>query len=128
MVKRSLRWDGMIRKFFPSTAILSHNPLFKMAGRINDFVWSRIFTEFRTLPPNHLRVRVGVGNQIFNNQILCLESGKDFWLNAFAHQICGLNSAIVEIGCGYGRKPMHLLNYHIQGDRIRPSNIRKLVC
>ena len=77
----------------------------------------RLFSEFKTLPPNHLRVRVGVGNRIFNNQVHCLTSGYNFWLQLFAHQLCKLDSNIVEIGCGYGRKATHLAKYFIQGER-----------
>lgn len=117
MVKRSRRWDGLFRKFFPSTATLSRNPLFKIAGAVNDRVWRLFFSDFRQLPPNHLRVRVGVGNQLFNNQLLCLKSGTNYWFNAFAHGLCKFDSNIVEIGCGYGRKPMHLKNYEMQGEK-----------
>lgn len=118
MVKRSRKWDGLLRTWFPSTATLSRNPLFKLAGWVNDSWWKLFFSEFRQLPPNHLRVRVGVGNQIFNNQFLCLRSGTNFWFNAFAHQLCRLDSNIVEIGCGYGRKPMHLKNYTLQSEKF----------
>ena len=118
MVERSKRFDGMIRRWIPSSATLSYNPLFKLVGYGSDVFWNLIFKEFRQLPPNHLRVRVGVGNQMFRNQHLCLRSGTNYWLNAFADQICRFDSNIVEIGCGYGRKAYHLLNYELQGQRF----------
>lgn len=113
-----IKSDSLIRRYLPSTATLSRNPLFKIAGRLCDGVCSRFFPEFRELPPNHLRVRVGVRNKVFLNQVLCLKSGYNFWLHAFASRLCDLNSQIVELGCGYGRKAMHLRNYYMQGTRF----------
>ena len=89
-----------------------------MAGYVSDFVASRLFREFRQLPPNHLRVRVGVRNRVFLNQVHCLNSGVNFWLHAFSAGMCSLNSDIVEIACGYGRKPMHLKKFEMQGERF----------
>jgi len=104
MIKRNKLIDGLLRRIVPSTATLSYNPIFKFAGSINDFLVRRLFSEVRRLPPNHLRVRVGVGNAIFNNHIFCLLSGRNYWLNAFSDGLCNLESNIVELGCGYGRK------------------------
>jgi SAM-dependent methyltransferase len=118
LVKRSKRFDRFFRRFFPSTATLSRNWLFKGVGYVNDFLMRRLFSEFRALPPNHLRVRVGVGNRIFNNHVLCLLSGTNFWIQLFANGLCKLNSNIVEIGCGYGRKGVHLAKFQIQGERF----------
>ncbi|OED43998.1 hypothetical protein AB833_02625 [Chromatiales bacterium (ex Bugula neritina AB1)] len=77
--------------------------------------------EFRSLPPNHLRVRVGVGNKLFNNHAHCLLSGFNFWIDLFSNGRCALDSSIVELGCGYGRKAAHLKNYSIQGDEFTGS-------
>lgn len=110
--------DSFFRRYLPSTATLSRNPLFRIAGRLCDGVCNRFFPEFRDLPPNHLRVRVGVRNKVFLNQVLCIKSGYNFWLHAFAARLCDLNSQIVELGCGYGRKAMHLRNFYMQGTRF----------
>ena len=118
LLQRSRRFDRFFRRWFPSTATLSRNWLFKAAGYINDFFMRLLFTEFRALPPNHLRVRVGVGNRLFNNHVLCLLSGTNFWTNLFAHGLCRLNANIVEIGCGYGRKGVHLARYAMQGEKF----------
>ena len=109
------RFDKLLRRFVPSTARLSYNPLFKFVGYGVDFCMRRLFPEFADLPPNHLRVRVGVLNRIFFNHVHCIKSGYNFWLNAFAHGLCSFESNIVEIGCGYGRKAKHLKNYSMQG-------------
>lgn len=118
MVERSKRFDRIFRRVVPSTATLSYNSLFRLAGRVSDTIWNAMFHEFRCLPPNHLRVRVGVGNQVFRNQVLCLKSGWSYWLNAFANGFCRLDSNIVEIGCGYGRKAYPLLEYETPDSRF----------
>ncbi|GMU55147.1 MAG: hypothetical protein AMXMBFR33_42930 [Candidatus Xenobia bacterium] len=112
------RFDRLIRRIVPSTVVLSRNPLIQFLGWANDLWLRLLYPEMRALPPNHLRMRVGVGNRIFFNQILCLRSGYNFWLFAFAKGFCRLDSSIVEIGCGYGRKPEHLKNFRMGGERF----------
>lgn len=111
--------DRLVRRFVPSTALLSRNRLFQACGRITDGLAALFYPEFRQLPPNHLRVRVGVGNRIFFNQVHCLTGPTDFWLTLFANGMCSLDASIVEIGCGYGRKAALLRDYHQQEDRFR---------
>jgi SAM-dependent methyltransferase len=110
--------DRFLRRFIPSTAQVSRFPPIKWLGRLND-AWLRlVFPETADLPPNHLRLRVGVRNRIFFNHILCFRSGYNFWLYCFAKGLCRLDSQIVEIGCGYGRKPAHLRNFTLAGERF----------
>ena len=40
MVVRSKRFDGMVRRFIPSTATLSYNPFFKLDGYCTDAFWN----------------------------------------------------------------------------------------
>ena len=65
---RSVSFDRVLRKLFPSTSKLTFNPLFRAAVNAFDAVPRLMFPEFRSLPPNHLRIRIGVGNRILNNQ------------------------------------------------------------
>ena len=65
---RDASLDRALRKLFPSTSKLTFNPLFRAAVNAFDVVPRLMFPEFRTLPPNHLRIRIGVGNRILNNQ------------------------------------------------------------
>jgi hypothetical protein len=51
------------RKFVPSVARISYNPVVKMAGNAIAGLLSLPFTELRGLPPNHLRIRIGIGNR-----------------------------------------------------------------
>jgi SAM-dependent methyltransferase len=53
--------DRALRKLFPSTSKLTFNPLFRAAVNAFDVVPRLVFPEFRALPPNHLRIRIGVG-------------------------------------------------------------------
>ena len=110
------RLDQFIRRFFPSSAKLSYNPLFKTAGYVVDFLPNLFFGKyFKHLPPNHLRVRIGVGNQIFLNQVRHLSHGKRFWLTSFSDGLCNLRSKIVDIGCGCGRIAQHLQDIEFTG-------------
>jgi hypothetical protein len=65
---RGVSLDRALRKLYPSTSKLTFNPLFRAAVNAFDVVPRLIFPEFRSLPPNHLRIRIGVGNRILNNQ------------------------------------------------------------
>lgn len=108
----------IVRRLIPSTAHLSRFSLIKWFGQANDAWLKLLFPEIADLPPNHLRLRVGVRNRIFFNHILCFRSGYNFWLYCFAKGLCRLDSHIVEIGCGYGRKPQHLRNFTLAGERF----------
>ena len=61
-------FDRGIRKIFPSLSRLTFNPVFKFLVNTLEVPFRAPFRDFRGLPPNHLRIRVGVGNQILNNQ------------------------------------------------------------
>ncbi len=77
-----------------------------------------IFPEFRALPPNHLRIRIGVGNRIFNNQTHFLVHARDFWMFVFSEGIAGMQSDILDIGVGCGRWAHWLRDYNFRGRRF----------
>jgi hypothetical protein len=79
--------DRALRKLFPSTSKLTFNPLFRAAVNAFDVVPRLVFPEFRALPPNHLRIRIGVGNRILNNQTHFLVHARDFWMFVFSEGI-----------------------------------------
>ena len=95
--------DRAIRRFVPSLAMASYNPLFKAVVDLADLPARLLFKPFRRLPPNHLRVRVGVGNRIFTNQVSYLTERWNLWLGMALDGLWDLDSTIVEIGCGCGR-------------------------
>src|ERR1017187_10703168 len=94
-VKR-LSFDRTIRKLFPSTSRLTFNSLFKAAINAFDVLPRLIYPEFRDLPPNHLRVRIGVGNRILNNQVHFLVHARDFWMFVFTAWLSDTQSHIFD--------------------------------
>jgi SAM-dependent methyltransferase len=98
----------LVRRICPSNSLLSYNPIFKIAGNAASNILGIPFPQFRRLPPNHLRVRVGVGTLLINNHAHHFEIGSQFWLECFAKGYVTAGSDIAEIGCGCGRIAMHL--------------------
>ncbi len=113
-----LSLDRLLRKLFPSTSKLTFNPLFRAAVNASDVVPRLIFPEFRALPPNHLRIRVGVGNRIFNNQTHFLVHARDFWMFALSEGIVNLRSNILDIGVGCGRWAHWMRDCNFRGRRF----------
>jgi SAM-dependent methyltransferase len=114
----SLSLDRALRKLFPSTSKLTFNPLFRAAVNAADIVPRLIFPEYRALPPNHLRIRIGVGNRIFNNQSHFLVHARDFWMFVFSEGIATMRADILDIGVGCGRWAHWLRDYNFRGRRF----------
>jgi SAM-dependent methyltransferase len=110
--------DRALRKLFPSTSKLTFNPVFRTLANISDLVPMLIYPEFRSLPPNHLRIRVGVGNRILNNQTHFLVHARDFWMFALGEGIVKLDSNILDIGVGCGRWAHWMRDYNFRGRRF----------
>jgi SAM-dependent methyltransferase len=113
-VKR-LSFDRAIRKLFPSTSKLTFNPLFKATVNAFDVLPRLVYPEFRGLPPNHLRIRIGVGNRILNNQVHYLVHARDFWMFVFTQHLADASSTILDIGSGCGRWAHWLRDYNFRG-------------
>jgi len=109
------RVDKFLRQLVPSLAKETYTPIFKNIFNLVSLLPNLYFPEFKKLPPNHLRVRVGVGNRLFFNQIYYMTAGISFWLRAFSNNLCAMNSNIVDIGCGCGRTA-HILRDYAFGD------------
>ena len=121
--RKGLSFDRAIRKLFPSTSRLTFNPLFKASINAFDIVPRLIYPEFRTLPPNHLRVRVGVGNRILNNQVHFLVHARDFWMFVFTEGLANAHSTMLDIGSGCGRWAHWLRDYNFRGRRFTGTYI-----
>jgi len=110
--------ERLVRKIIPSTAKLSYNPVFRVIGNFISAIPSLLYPQFRGLPPNHLRVRIGVSNQVLFNQALHLQMGVGFWLSWLSSGYVFGTSDIVEIGCGCGR-----IAHHLRGDWFTGSYV-----
>jgi SAM-dependent methyltransferase len=113
-----LSFDRTVRKLFPSVSKLTFNPLFKTFVNACDILPRLVYPEFRSLPPNHLRIRIGVGNRILNNQVNFLVHARSFWMFVFTERLADTRSHIMDIGSGCGRWAHWLRDYDFQGLRF----------
>jgi SAM-dependent methyltransferase len=111
-------FDRSIRKLVPSVARSSYNPIVNWVGDTFASALSFPFPELRQLPPNHLRIRIGVGNRILANHVHFIEMGNWYWLEFLSRQYCTSTSDIVELGCGCGRIARPLKGEWFQGTYI----------
>lgn len=111
--------DRVVRKIFPSLSRLTYHWLFKLIVNLFDLLPRIIFRELRQIPPNHLRIRVGVGNRLFTNQISYYAGARNFWLATALEGLWDLDSTILDIGCGCGRYAQHLRDFQHQNHRFR---------
>lgn len=102
-----------IRRVVPSVSMLTYNRFVRILLRLVDVVPRWIWREFRDLPPNELRSRVGVGNRLFANQVMHIKQGYAFWLYAAANDWFDFSSDIVEIGVGCGRRAFHIRDFRL---------------
>ncbi len=110
-----------VRRLVPSTANLTYHPIFLRLLDLFDWLPKLWFREFRKLPPNHLRIRVGVSNRLFANQAKHLMQGIDGWLHWFSNGWVDLESDIIELGVGCGRRAMHMRDFEAHGERYAGS-------
>lgn len=110
-----MRWA---RKCVPSLATLSYNPLLKYVLSLGDLMPALLFEEFRRLPPNYMRVRIGAGSRLFHNQIVYLNAARNFWYYMLDRQLVSLGSRIVDIGVGCGRYAHHLRDFDFKGEHF----------
>jgi SAM-dependent methyltransferase len=98
-----VKFFKLIRKVVPSISRLTFNPFFKLLLNAGALPQILIFPEFRRLPPNHMRVRIGVGSKLFNNEIRYLTDCVPFWTDALLHDYVSADATIVDLGVGCGR-------------------------
>ncbi len=108
----------LARKLAPSLATLSYNPVLKHVLSLGDVMPGLMFQEFRDLPPNYMRVRIGAGSRLFHNQVVYLTAARNFWYYMMEKGLVGLNSHIVDIGVGCGRYAHHLRDYDFKGEHF----------
>jgi SAM-dependent methyltransferase len=110
------RAERLARRVVHSAALLSRRPLVMTVVDAIDRPFSLPFREFRDLPPNHLRIRAGVGNRLLFNQAQFLEYGANALVGLIDKGIVGLDSRIVDVGCGCGRFAHALRRYGYAGE------------
>ena len=97
-----------LRRWVPSTVIVSRIRPLAWLLDVVDRAISYPFRELRDLPPNRFRVRVGVGNRLLFNQMMHVTYGMDQVVNMFALGVVDSSSNVVEIGSGCGKFAMAL--------------------
>ena len=102
------RIDRLLRRLVPSMPLLARRRLLVPIFELPDRLMRAFIPEFRRLPPNRLRLRVGVGNKVFFNQVRFLETGYQAATRLFAAGLAGVDSRMTEIGSGCGRLPLAL--------------------
>jgi SAM-dependent methyltransferase len=118
-----MKLDKAIRRAVPSASRLTYNPIFKAVVDSFDLIPRLMYEELSRIPPNHMRIRVGVGNRIFANHVIYVTGPKDFWMHVFHAGLCRLDSTIVDIGCGCGRYAHPLRDYRFRSERFSGSYI-----
>jgi SAM-dependent methyltransferase len=95
--------EALLRRAVRSTPILTRSALLGWILDVLDRAFGWPYPEFRSLPPNRYRVRVGVGNRLLFNQANFLEYSSDTWIDLFSEGFADNTSSVVDIGSGCGR-------------------------
>lgn len=77
--------------------------------------------ELRGLPPNRMRLRIGVQNRLLFNGFAFRSTPIHFWMVLLARGHVCLDSGIVDLGCGCGRFAMPLRDLNFWGRGFRGS-------
>lgn len=108
-------FDGLMRQLVPALPNLSRiRPLMLPLDAI-DWLLRMPYPEFRGLPPNRFRIRVGVGNRILFNAAHYRVFPVNFWIDALNAGAVRMDSNILDIGCGCGRFAFVLREFHFHG-------------
>ena len=103
-----------LRRVMPSLSRITFNPFVKVMLNVGETPARLWFKEFRSLPPNHLRIRVGMASgvrELVANHVRYLNDSRNFWLNAALNGYFKMDSTIVDIGVGIGRTAHHLRDF-----------------
>jgi SAM-dependent methyltransferase len=107
-----------LRRANLTPARMAYNPLLRAAVNTFDILPRALYgRHFSSLPPAHLRLRVGVGREVFNNHVTHLHGPRQYWLYAFSHGYVSMRSDILDLGCGCGRYALYLRDYGMFDDR-----------
>jgi SAM-dependent methyltransferase len=107
--------EALLRRVIPSVPVLTRNAMVGKLLDVSDRIVSAPYPEYRPLPPNRFRVRVGVGNRLLFNQAAFLQQGASSWLGILAERWADNASDILDIGSGCGRFAHALKLYGFDG-------------
>jgi SAM-dependent methyltransferase len=108
-------FDRFIRRLVPSVAVLSRRRALMAALDVVSRLVAAPYPEFRGLPPNHMRIRVGVGNRLLFNEAHFLQFGTSVLTSLLDRGEITLDSDVVDIGSGCGRFAEALLRHGFRG-------------
>lgn len=107
-----------LRRLVPAVPVLSRARWAMLPLDLLDRALNLPWREFRNIPPNRMRLRVGVGNRLLFNAAHFRLLPINFWLDALNAQIVSLDSAILDIGSGCGRFAFPLREFDFHGRRF----------
>jgi SAM-dependent methyltransferase len=119
--------NRLTRRLLPSLAVLSRRRAFAAPLDLADRVISWPFQEFRGLPPNRFRIRVGVRNRVLFNQAFFLRVGANTAIRIFALGLADYESRIVDLGCGCGRLAIALQRARFRGRYVGIDVDREMI-
>jgi SAM-dependent methyltransferase len=108
----------ILRRFVPAVPVLSRAAWLMLPLDALDRVLSWPYRDFRDLPPNRMRIRVGVGNRLLFNAAMFRRLPVNFWIETFGRGRVTQTSNIVDLGCGCGRYAMTLRDFWFHGRRF----------
>lgn len=111
--------DRTIRRLVPSLPPLTRNPVAMLPLDAVDRVLNWPWRELRGLPPNRMRLRVGVQNRLLFNGFGFRTTGVHFWMGVLARRHARLDSRVLDLGSGCGRFAMPLRDHNFYGQRFR---------
>ena len=111
--------DRLIRRLVPSLPPLTRNRLLMAPPDLLDRVLCWPWPEFRALPPNRMRLRIGVQNRILFNAAAFRTTAIHFWMAALARGHARLDFDILDLGSGCGRFAMPLRDLRFWGRGFR---------
>ena len=115
------RLNRRVRRWVPSTAVLSRSWLFRLTSWLPDLIARTILHLFtdQPLPPLRLIVRTGVGNSILFPHYYYLTASTPLWMWMFSDRYACLDSTVVDIGSGVGKSAVSLRDGDYLGQHFR---------
>lgn len=112
-----------LRRRVPSISRLTYHWPIKLLLNAVDLPARLWFPEFRKIPPNHMRVRVGVGWRLFNNHPHFSRASESFWFYVLSQGLFRFSDTVIDLGVGCGRYAHHVRDYSHNESRFMGTYI-----